>query len=153
MSPAPKRILFVCTGNICRSAMAEHLLKAWSRERALGLEVRSCGVAAESHYRMPEGALKALARAGVRDVEHAARLATREPLRWADLVLVMTAAHRDHLLELYPEFTSKVALLRDAAGFGEQDVDDPMGLPDEEFERCLGVLRESLEALIRSGWA
>ena len=46
-TPASRRIVFVCTGNICRSAMAEHLLRHWSRVRGLDLEVSSCGIAAE----------------------------------------------------------------------------------------------------------
>ena len=64
----------------------------------------------------------------------------------------MTAQHQDHILELYPEFASRTRLIREAAGFGEQDVEDPMARPDEVFARCLAVIRESLEALIRSGF-
>jgi protein-tyrosine-phosphatase len=85
--------------------------------------------------------------------QHKARLATREVLRWADLILVMTAEHHDYVVELYPEFASRTRLFREAAGFGEQDVEDPMGRPDEVFIRCLGVIRESLEALLRANFS
>lgn len=149
---APKRILFICTGNICRSAMAEHLLRHRARERGLDLEVASAGVAAEPWYRMPEGAKRQLASRGVEPVEHKARLATREPLRWADLALAMTAAHRDHLLELYPEFSGKLRLFREYAGFGEEDVEDPMGRPDEVFAAVMGVIETTLDALLASGF-
>ncbi len=147
---APRRILFVCTGNICRSAMAEHLLRRLAATRGLDLETASAGIAAEPSYQVPEAAKRLLAAEGVPPFEHKARLATREVLRWADLILVMTAQHHDHIVDLYPEFTSRTRLFRDAAGFGEADVEDPMGRSDEVFARCLAVIRESLEALLRT---
>ena len=147
-SPAPRRIVFVCTGNICRSAMAEHLLRHWSKQRGLGLEVRSCGIAAEGWYEVPEHARRLLAAEGVSPFEHRPQLLTREQLRWADTVLVMAEHHREHICELYPEFTGKTRLLRAAAGFGDEDVADPMGKSFEIFSGCLAVIRESLEALL-----
>jgi protein-tyrosine phosphatase len=101
---------------------------------------------------VPEGARRALAARGIPPFRHKARLATREVLRWADLILVMTADHYDHIVELYPEFSSRTRLLRDAAGFGERDVEDPMGLPDDVFASCLAEIGESLEALLASGF-
>lgn len=149
---APRRVLFVCTGNVCRSAMAEHLLRHLARERGLGLEVGSCGVAAEPWYEVPAIVPRLLAQKGVPPFEHKARLATRERLRWADLVLTMTAAHRDDLAERFPEFSAKLHLLRELARFGEQDVADPMGRPDAVFAACLASIAESLEALLASGF-
>lgn len=151
MTP-PRRILFVCTGNICRSAMAEHLLRHLAAARGLDLETASAGIAAEPYYQVPEAAKRLLAAEGVPPFQHKARLATREVLRWADLILVMAGEHHDYIVDLYPEFTSRTRLFREAAGFGEQDVEDPMARPDEIFARCLAVIRESLEALLRSGF-
>jgi protein-tyrosine phosphatase len=149
-APPPRRVLFVCTGNICRSAMAEHLLRHWASGRGLALEARSAGIAAEGWYEVPEHARKLLAAEGVPPFEHRPQLLTREQLRWADVVLVMAEHHRDHICELYPEFTGKTRLLRSAAGFGDLDVADPMGKSYEVFSDCLAVIRESLEALARS---
>ena len=148
MSDAPKKILFVCTGNICRSAMAEILLRHWSGTRGLGLEVRSCGTAAESWYEVPDHARALLTAEGVATFTHRPSLLTREQLKWADLVLVMTRGHHGYVVDLYPEFTRRTRLLREHAGFGELDVDDPMGRTREVFAACLGVIKESLEALI-----
>lgn len=145
-----RRVLFVCTGNICRSAMAEHLLRHWSDQRGLGLEVRSAGTAAEGWYEVPEHARKLLTAEGVPTFSHRPQLVTREQLRWADAVFVMAEHHRDHILELYPEFTGKTRLLRAAAGHGDLDVADPMGKPYEVFASCLTVIRESLDVLIRT---
>ena len=148
MESAPKRILFVCTGNICRSAMAAHLLRHWSAQRGLGLEVRSCGTAAESWYEVPDHAQALLAAEGVPPFKHRPSLLTREQLRWADLVLAMTRGHHDHIVDMYPEFTGRTRLLRAHAGLGEKDVDDPMGRPRDVFAACLAVIKESLEALV-----
>lgn len=128
--------------------MAEHLLRHWSKERGLDLEVRSCGIAAEGWYEVPDHARELLAAEGVPPFEHRPQLLTREPLRWADIVLVMAEHHRDHICELYPEFTGKTRLLRAAAGFGNEDVADPMGKSREVFAACLAVIRESLAALV-----
>jgi protein-tyrosine phosphatase len=149
MTP-PRRILFVCTGNICRSAMAEHLLRRLAAERGLDLQTASAGIAAEPYYQVPDAVKRLLAAEGVPSFQHKARLATREVLGWADRILVMTDAHHDFIVERYPEFASRTRLLREAAGFGEQDVEDPMGRPDEVFARCLAVIRESLHALLRT---
>ena len=88
-----KKVLFVCTGNICRSAMAEHLLRQLSKKQNLGLEVRSCGTAADTYFEVPEIVHKLLSEKGVEPFEHTARLVTREPLAWADIVfaIVLTA--------------------------------------------------------------
>ena len=151
MKPA-RHIVFVCTGNICRSAMAEHLLRHWAKTRGLDLETSSCGTAAESWYEVPEPARRLLAAEGGPPFEHQPRLATRATLQRGDLLLAMTQAHYDFIVERFPEFASRTRLFREQAGFGEQDVDDPMGRPDEAFERCLAVLKESLEALLRNGF-
>jgi protein-tyrosine-phosphatase len=132
--------------------MAEHLLRHLAAARGLGLETRSCGTAAESYFEVPSAARRLLTERGAPPFEHTARLVTRESLRWADLVLAMTAAHVDHLIEQYPEFSAKIRLLREAAGSGEQDVADPMGGSDADFAACINVIEEALEALIRSGF-
>jgi protein-tyrosine-phosphatase len=152
VTESPRKIVFVCTGNICRSAMAEHLLRHWAAARGVELSTASCGTAAESWYEMPEAARRLLAAEGVPSFEHKARLATREALREADLILAMTQAHLDHIVDRFPEFTGRTRLFREQAGFGEQDVEDPMGRPDEVFAACLAVIKESLEALLRSGF-
>lgn len=133
--------------------MAERLLEHWSRERGLGLEIRSCGTAAESWYEVPEHAKRLLAAEGVPAFKHGPQLLTRDHLRWADLVLVMARHHRDRVGDLYPEFVGKTRLFRELAGYGELDVDDPMGGSEEVFARCLAVLKESLEALAGRGFA
>ncbi len=149
---APRRVVFVCTGNICRSAMAEQLLRHRTRTRGLPFVAASAGVAAEPWYEVPANARKVLAKAGLPPFEHKARLATREVLRESDLILAMTREHQDHIIERFPEFASRTRLFREQAGFGEEDVEDPMGGDESAFARCFATLDESLEALLRAGF-
>ncbi len=130
--------------------MAEHLLRHWAKTRGLAIETSSCGIAAESWYEVPETARRLLSGEGVVPFQHKARLATRATLREADLILAMTQEHLEHIVECYPEFTSRTHLFREFSGFGEEDVADPMGGSEKVYAACLAVLKESLEALIRS---
>ncbi len=151
MERAPPRalmkLLFVCTGNVCRSLMAERLALDLARRRGLPLEARSCGVAAEGWYRVPAEAWAALKEAGVAESPHRARLAERALLAWADSVLVMTARQREVLRDQFPEHRAKIALLREAAGLSGE-VADPIGKPLATFRSCRDSLQEALERLL-----
>lgn len=146
---AATKLLFVCTGNICRSAMAEHLMRHLAARSGAGVEVASCGLAAETWLEVPPAARRLLEQAGVPPFSHRPRLVTRDQLRWADAVLVMTRAHEREIVDRYPEFASKVRLLTERAGLKPADVPDPIGRPDEEFASCLAQIRTALEALLR----
>ena len=148
--PGPaKKILFICTGNVCRSLMAELLMARLSQQRGLGLEVRSCGVAAEIYFAIPPGARAALAEVGITQVEHVAQLVTRDLLEWADLALTMTRTHCEELTDRFPEFGFKLHVLRGYAGLGETDILDPLGRPDKAFSHCRDKIAEALESVAR----
>lgn len=149
MSQEPRKVLFICTGNTCRSVMAEFMLNKISDERGLGLEARSCGIAADRGFQIPEGVRRALAPEGIERIEHVAQLVTRELLGWSDLALAMTRAHRETVLDQYPEFGRKVHVLRDYAGLSGPDIEDPIGRPDPVYFACRDNIREALEALLK----
>jgi protein-tyrosine phosphatase len=108
-------ILVVCTGNICRSPMAEGFLQRLLAERRLraGIRVSSTGVAAlDGSPPMPESVAAAAGR-GADIARHVARkVDTREVLR-SDLVLTMTAGHHDRILDLVPEAASRAFTLKE----------------------------------------
>lgn len=146
----PRRLLFVCTGNICRSLMAERMALKLAADRGLPLEAKSCGLAAESYYTPPrevDAALKPLFCDGA---GHRPQLVSRDLLRWCDLALVMTARHKAALLDAFPEFTGKVALLREHAGLDQADVADPMGRPQPVFDACRESLAAALDRILRA---
>ena len=144
------KILFVCTGNSCRSVMAEYLFNKIAAERGLsGWEARSAGIAAERYFGVPPEALKALDERGISEVRHVPQLATRELMAWADLVLCMAAVHFEVLHDQFPEHIEKTHLFLKYAGLGERDVDDPIGQPDEVYRRTRDIVGSGLEAVLK----
>ncbi len=142
------KVLFICTGNTCRSVMAEFMVKKLAQEKGLDWEAGSCGLAAERYFQIPPGVRKALKAVGVEAVSHVPQLATRELLAWADLALAMTQGHREALAGEFPEFERKLHVLRAYAGLPDPDIEDPIGQPDPVYAACRDRIREALEALI-----
>ena len=144
------KALFVCTGNTCRSVMAQYLFEREARERGLaGWEARSCGLAVAPGSPVPAQVGRALRARGVGAVDHVPQPARPELLAWADAVYAMTRAHRDALWREYPEHRAKTQLFLEAAGGSAHDVEDPVGRPDAVYERCRDVLEQGIRSLIQ----
>src|SRR5947209_20053459 len=119
-----KRILFVCTGNICRSPLAAALLQRALAQRGIdGLEVASAGTGAWDGAPASEGAYLVGLERGLDLSGHRARLLTRELVDQADLILTMARHHRARVDELGGE--GKVFVLGEYAGKGGDEVSDP----------------------------
>jgi len=143
------KVLFVCTGNTCRSVMAEFLFNKMSADKALtGFEARSAGVAAEGYFPIPGGVTRAMGERGIDRVEHTAQLVGRELMGWADAIVPMTAGHYDYLIDEYPEFRKKTALFADWTGDEAGDVPDPIGKPDAVYRACRDRIESGLERLL-----
>ncbi len=149
----PFRLLFVCTGNTCRSPMAEVLAR-----RTLGtlgwdhVEVRSAGTGAAAGVPASEGAMRAAERNGLDLSEHRSTPLTDDVVQWADLVLAMSANHLLRVVAL--GYGDKAALLTSfAAGEGPQGVPesvrDPFGGSDEEYEETFRLLERLVEQALR----
>ncbi|QUL54602.1 low molecular weight protein arginine phosphatase [Paenibacillus tritici] len=105
-------ILFVCTGNTCRSPMAEGLLRKLAKERGMDVEVRSAGVSAVPGTSMSRHAVGILQDEGIHDRIVSSQL-SGEAVAWADLVLTLTGAHKRHLLHYFPEAVTKTYTLKE----------------------------------------
>ena len=152
--PESFRLLFVCSGNTCRSPLARVIA-----ERELGalgwrVEVRSAGVGAMWGAPASEGSLRAAARHGLDLSEHKSRPIDDDLVRWADLILVMSPAHLLRLTELGA--AGKAALLDafargedvggDASGAG---IPDPFGGDDQDYEDTYLMLEELIPKALR----
>ncbi|CQR58678.1 low molecular weight protein arginine phosphatase [Paenibacillus riograndensis] len=105
-------ILFVCTGNTCRSPMAEGLLRKLAKERGIDVEVRSAGVSAISGTSMSRHAAAILRDEGIHDQILSTQL-NAETVAWADLVLTLTGGHKRHLLQYFPDAVAKTYTLKE----------------------------------------
>src|SRR5699024_8100987 len=96
---ANMNILFVCTGNTCRSPMAAALLK----DKMPNINVQSAGIFASVGNRANKNAIKVLQERNI-DFTHKAQQVTEELLQWANLVLTMTIQHKQSLIIQYPQY-------------------------------------------------
>lgn len=137
-----KRILVVCEGNICRSPMAEGLLKAALPQAS----VRSAGLGALVGMPADEIAVRLMRARGIDIAPHRAVQITGDLCRQHELVLVMSAEQRKRLEQLYPFACGKVFRLGE---FDKRDVPDPYRLPEAAFREALQHIDSGVRAWLQ----
>ena len=126
--------LFVCSGNTCRSPMAEAIARA---ERERKFRVLSAGLTAHAGEEMTREAQEALGQLTIAPHRHAARVLTPKLIEKADVIFCMTASHRDAVIAFFPAASAKTFTL-DPSG----DVDDPIGKPLETYVETAKTIQQ-----------
>ncbi len=145
-----KTILFVCTGNVCRSPMAEGLFRHATKGRG-DFRVLSAGVGAVDGMPPSEHAVKALRELGL-DISHqSSRMLTGELVQQADYIFGMTHSHVDAITLLYPQAAEKTFLLREfdeTLDSYENDISDPIGGSLEVYLNCRDQIEQGIASMM-----
>lgn len=136
------KIMFVCTGNTCRSPMAEAIF----RDIAPDAEVCSAGISASSGQRASEEAVEVCAENGIDLSGHFSTNVRNSRIREMDLVLTAQVSHKEDLQGMYPDL--KIRTIKECAeGYDDLDIDDPIGGSKERYEDCFFEMKEALEKI------
>jgi protein-tyrosine phosphatase len=143
-----QRILVVCVGNICRSPMAEALLRERLGRRTR-VEVSSAGVSALVGHPADELAVALMKERGLDISGHRARQVTPQLASGADLILVMESGHERAVHDLVPQSRGKVHRI---GKFGNFDVPDPYRLPRAAFLEAMQLVERGIDDYERAFW-
>jgi len=143
-----KTALFVCTGNICRSPMAQGL---FARATGGAFRVLSAGLGAVDGLPPSEHAVRAMREIGIDISQYRSRQLTAELVNEADYIFGMTRGHVESILLLYPQAAEKTFLLREfdeTLEPFEKDISDPIGGSFEVYRLCRDQIEQGISAMM-----
>ncbi|MFB4163319.1 low molecular weight protein arginine phosphatase [Alteribacillus sp. JSM 102045] len=143
-----KHVLFVCTGNTCRSPMAEALFRAKIDNN---IEVQSAGIHAIAGMPASDGTMEVLNEKNI-TLEHESKPLTEDLVNWADIILTMTKSHHEMVVHTYPQAADKIFTLKEFAVEAEKDMGDildPIGGTTETYRATAEEMDQLLEAVLK----
>ena len=148
------KIMFICTGNICRSAMAEAMLKKMLKDRNIeNIEVCSSGIYADTGDIPTQIAIDVMRENyGIDLSSHRATNIKESQIEKMNLILCATLSHKMAVVQFYPELKDKVFTMKEYAGLTFEgmnfDISDPWGYDKKVYENCAKEIQQCLETII-----
>jgi len=144
-----RHVLFVCSGNTCRSPMAAALFEKLWRLEAGGwdLQVKSAGTSALPGFQATNHGIAAMERRQIDLSEHRSTSVSEQLLWDADLILTMTKSHKDSICRIWPHVGQRVFTMMEYIG-QDGDVIDPFGGTAEHYELTASHLEQLLGPII-----
>jgi protein-tyrosine phosphatase len=148
-------IVIVCTGNTCRSPMAEAMLRRLLAERLgckpeeveeRGVIVASAGISAAPGVGAAPEAIDVMRERGLDITRHESQPLSDKLIRHADLLLAMTGAHRQAIVRRWPEAAHRAMVVRMDGG----DIEDPIGASAEVYQQCAAQIEHALRERVQS---
>ena len=149
------KIMFICTENICRSAMAEAMMQDMLKKHVgadsiSAHQIYSCGIFAEDGWAATDNAVEAMKERNIDLSKHRATNIRSSNIEDVDVILCTTTAHKNNVINMYPDLADKIYTIKEYAGYPENDLDinDPWGYDIETYRRCAKQIEECLEKIL-----
>jgi len=148
-----RKILFVCTGNTCRSVLAQYYASRLaadafpqSAKAPLALEFFSAGLVVAKDILQPAIVSELLKKEGIKHFSHKPEQISAEIAESAGLILSMTKEHKEAVIRLFPEAAAKTMTLMEYAGFGAEDLPDPYGRDNLFYLEVFTLIKSAIKA-------
>lgn len=144
------KIMFICTGNICRSAMAHVMFEKMAKEKNKNVQVYSCGVYAQNGDTSTYEAIETMHEYGIDLKKHRATNIRNSNIKNMDIILCATTSHKNMVINIYPELKEKVFTMKEYAGYPQNDLDieDPWGYGIDVYKNCAKEIEDCLDKIM-----
>ena len=153
-----KSVLFVCTGNSCRSIMAEGVLREYLKRSGKDkyISALSAGTCTVEGVSPAEATISVMKKESIDVSDLVSKCIDEEMIKRADLILTMEGIHKEEVLRIVPDAAGKTFLFKEFGIQKREDLEglnlnirDPIGKPMEVYEHCLDEIKEEIVRIVK----